>query len=1244
MNLTKKIAAWFLTLVMVLGLIPQTVFAQETVASPLHYEVTQEINEDKTEATISLKFTETETIQLEKVTLPDGTEKVENLSEVTYTVSENGNYDFKVNYVMEGTPQEETIPVEVSGLEEKKIEENIPGENLTSDKNDSNLLKVDKNTYEVSTDDEFNNVLEQIKNSQDTEATIILTANIGNKTKFVGVVDKTITVKSTEGQKYALSLGNYLEGDITIDNVKVSSGTLYCNGHRTIFTEKCDFSIGSLFGGANEQNVDSVYVKINGKGVINSGSSELVITGGCYKGSVDGDLYMEIDGDIDIQASAGGHYISGGSKETRYGGDTYTGDPLYVNGDLTFIIGLNNISSTHNLSGTHNTHVYGNLNLIVKHGTFTGIDGQRENPKKAIVDGNINMVVGDPNEKLPVYVTWNWGIVGAGEKTANAQDLYQVGKDVNITTYENVWCWEPGQEPVDQIGGLTGVESAQVKGNVNIQVNGSHLKDIIGVNTGIYYNNPTIQGNLKIEANDAHLESPYTECFIYSTTDKTFIRGNVDITMNGGRTNQISTYQGTIDGKVAINLTGRPTITNDVIGKHIDNSSPSDESILNINQGTLTIPQGIWYFNDVNITNQSDVTLGNTEKNAFRLGIYDINITDSSLTTNNQAYSKGAVTMDHGTWVANGRLYVTNTTNTNDSNIVMNDYAAFGYGHKDDAAYSNTVVTSNNDTYTFNKNDYTDKIYGNVEITDSTWSVFVPTIISGNYKASTSNLNLLAFTGDENYPNKKIPLEILGIATGSTAVTLVDKNDTSKEGKPIVGQNYINALKTSEKTFELANENAKSEGLYFKKLADADTKGKVDYDMWQVAKKDAYRVLYSFESGTSEKSLPDEIIDLLPIDSTKYYEGDTITAKNPTQLEFEVSDGVWTFEGYDADSKTANADNVNEDGYIQFTGTWIFETKKYDVSYKFESTNTDKELPKEIIDQLPTARSVEHGKTVNAPSTKFDNVKVVDGVWTFDGWTPTKFENVKGNVEFVGKWVFKNNASIINLVPTISASDKTLTVGDSFDPLKDVTATDREDGDIILTIKNAIKNEVDTTKPGVYEVTYKVTDSQGASTVKTIYVTVNPKMEGLNQIPVINAEDKTINVGDKFDPLKEATATDKEDGDITKEIEILNNEVDTNKAGVYEVIYKVTDSQGASTVKTIKVTVKPKETPIVPSEPNKPNKPNDSNKPIIVPDTSVNDKKPQTGDNTNMILWSLLFIASSVGLVGIYRKKRKTNQ
>lgn len=373
MDLTKKITSWFLAVAMALGLISQTVFAQEPVASLLQYETTQQLNEEETEATISIKFIQSEEIQLEKVTLPDGTELTENLAEISYVAPENGHYEFKTNYSMNNTPQEEIIPVEVTELTNEKTE---GGENLTP----SDLLNVNGNTYEVSNADQLKSALNKIESSQDTEATIVLTADIDNKINFVGIAGKSITVKSIEGEKYTLPLGSKLEGDITIDNVNVYSGTLYCNGHRTIFTENCKFSIGSLFGGADQQNVDSVYVKINGKGVINSGGSELVITGGCYKGSVNGDLYMEIDGDIDIKASAGGHYISGGSKETRYGGDTYHGDPLYVNGDLTFILGLNNVSSAHNLCGTHNTHVKGDLNLIVKHGTFIGIDGQRENP------------------------------------------------------------------------------------------------------------------------------------------------------------------------------------------------------------------------------------------------------------------------------------------------------------------------------------------------------------------------------------------------------------------------------------------------------------------------------------------------------------------------------------------------------------------------------------------------------------------------------------------------------------------------------------------------------------------------------------------------------------------------------------------------------------------------------------------------------------------------------------------------
>ena len=166
-------------------------------------------------------------------------------------------------------------------------------------------------------------------------------------------------------------------------------------------------------------------------------------------------------------------------------------------------------------------------------------------------------------------------------------------------------------------------------------------------------------------------------------------------------------------------------------------------------------------------------------------------------------------------------------------------------------------------------------------------------------------------------------------------------------------------------------------------------------------------------------------------------------------------------------------------------------------------------------------------------------------------------------------------AADLNACPVINATDKTLTVGDEFDPLADVTAEDEEDGDITDKIE-ILENEVDTTKPGKYEVTYKVTDGGGASYLKTITVTVNPKMEPLNAAPIINAEDKTLTVGDEFDPMADVTATDEEDGNLTDKIEVLKNEVDTTKAGKYEVTYKVTDSKGASRTKTITVTVNPK--------------------------------------------------------------------
>ena len=82
-----------------------------------------------------------------------------------------------------------------------------------------------------------------------------------------------------------------------------------------------------------------------------------------------------------------------------------------------------------------------------------------------------------------------------------------------------------------------------------------------------------------------------------------------------------------------------------------------------------------------------------------------------------------------------------------------------------------------------------------------------------------------------------------------------------------------------------------------------------------------------------------------------------------------------------------------------------------------------------------------------------------------------------------------------------------------------------------------------------------------------------------NEKPVINAKDLELKVGDKFDALNGVTASDKEDGDLTSKIKVVENTVDTKKVGNYKVTYKVTDSDNNETTLTINVTVKAKEMP-----------------------------------------------------------------
>ncbi|MFP3413417.1 M60 family metallopeptidase [Bacillus sp. SIMBA_074] len=159
----------------------------------------------------------------------------------------------------------------------------------------------------------------------------------------------------------------------------------------------------------------------------------------------------------------------------------------------------------------------------------------------------------------------------------------------------------------------------------------------------------------------------------------------------------------------------------------------------------------------------------------------------------------------------------------------------------------------------------------------------------------------------------------------------------------------------------------------------------------------------------------------------------------------------------------------------------------------------------------------------------------------------------------------------------------TMNVSDQFDPMSGVSATDKEDGDI--TDKVTVDGKVDTSKPGTYELTYTAKDSKGHKVTAKQTVTVKEKEETKDEAPVLKVpSETTITEGDKFYPMKDVSATDKEDGDITSEIKYEGN-VDTNTPGTYTITYTVKDSAGHLATQTQTVTVKEKEKPVEDQEP-----------------------------------------------------------
>ncbi|MFS9028848.1 SHIRT domain-containing protein [Streptococcus cristatus] len=194
---------------------------------------------------------------------------------------------------------------------------------------------------------------------------------------------------------------------------------------------------------------------------------------------------------------------------------------------------------------------------------------------------------------------------------------------------------------------------------------------------------------------------------------------------------------------------------------------------------------------------------------------------------------------------------------------------------------------------------------------------------------------------------------------------------------------------------------------YDHKNATFDGKRVIYTGIWEVTPR-PHHVSYRFESGTAGLSLPDFIQKKTPKDTSTYYNTQKVLPEELTTTTYtdDVNDGIWTFVGYDAKSK------IVKKADLAFIGKWEFKANQYQAAYRFESATAGKDLPAAITALSPNdSATYVNGAAVSVKqpvqTTYTDTVN--DGVWTFKGYAADSAVVNKANVNFVGKWEFKEN-------------------------------------------------------------------------------------------------------------------------------------------------------------------------------------------------------------------------------------------
>ena len=236
----------------------------------------------------------------------------------------------------------------------------------------------------------------------------------------------------------------------------------------------------------------------------------------------------------------------------------------------------------------------------------------------------------------------------------------------------------------------------------------------------------------------------------------------------------------------------------------------------------------------------------------------------------------------------------------------------------------------------------------------------------------------------------------------------------------------------------------------------------------------------------------------------------------------------------------------------------IREVQEYSNTAYTKMTTIEEYIQRVNSDDNPNNNVPLNGYYQVSETVEIDN-ELIDGfnVYLIDG------KVVSGILRF-------NNRSIViskGSVTQVTSSDLVLSLIGSeelehnykepyIDPM--ATAIDLNDGDI--SSKVIVSGIVDVNKLGRYLLKYSVTNSNNKTVTKSRVVNVVDKTK---PVITLNGNEQVIHTASNvYNDLK-ATASDNYDGDISNKI-IINNNVQSNNPGTYQITYFVIDKSGNS--------------------------------------------------------------------------------